>query len=79
MLQVGRGIERWQREDDEQSWELRLPKGEIEGLKRFEKSHADSRVVEIVSKLLRCHSHFTQGATNLPHYMEREGLRLLLP
>ena len=41
MLQIRRGIKRWQREDDERSWEMRLPKGEIECLKRFEKLRAD--------------------------------------
>ena len=42
MLQVRRGIMRWQREDDERSWEMRLPKGEIEGLKQFKKLRADN-------------------------------------
>ena len=42
---------RWQREDGERSWEMGLPKGEIEGLKRFEKSHADSSPQIVVGVL----------------------------
>ena len=53
MLQVRRGIMRWQREDDERSWEMRLPKGEIKGLKRFEKSRAD---------IIRCAKHLFRHA-----------------
>ena len=42
MLQVRRGGKHWQRKNDEQLWEMGLPKGEIKGLKQFEKLHTDS-------------------------------------